>query len=166
MSSILYIDFSNIDINNVFVIKLHSQRCCIVKLILIYDFLIWWIWWDFKLSRIHFEYHYDRPDLVVASKLLIILVNNNNNLVDTFTWSWLSLYIMMYYFSNKKHTFLEYDVSLISTRLTLNLFMKDFYFCMVWRIDSQYLLHRLQRYYCASTCKHIMCLISSSMQIR
>ena len=120
MSPILYTNFLNIDIDIVFVIKSHSRRCSIVKLILIYHFLNWWIWRSFELNRT--EYHFIRHNLVVASKLHIKLVHNNNHLVDTFICSWLSLNIVVgKFFFKKTHIFPEYDVSLISTRRTIDL---------------------------------------------
>ena len=96
-SSVLYTDFSNIDINIVFVIKSHSQRCYMVEPILIYHYRISCIWRDFELSRIHFwiSFYSSWPRNYIASTLFIQLFHNNNNLVDTFICSWLSSYIVV-----------------------------------------------------------------------
>ena len=62
---------------------------------------------------------------------------------------------LVYSFSKKNHTFLEYGVSFISTRHTFDLLHGGLLFLH----GNICLLHWSPGYYCASTCKHIACLI-------
>ena len=61
---------------------------------------------------------------------------------------------LVYSFSKKNHTFLEYGVSFISTRRTFDLLHGGLLFLH----SNICLLHWSPGYYCASTCKHIACL--------
>ena len=62
---------------------------------------------------------------------------------------------LVYSFLKKNHTFLEYGVSFISTKHTFNLLHGGLLFLH----SNICLLHWSPGYYCASTCKHIACLI-------
>ena len=157
-SSVLYTDFSNIDINIVFVIKSHSQRCCMVEPIIIYHYLISCIWQDFELSRIHswISFYSSWPRNYIASKLFIQLVHNNNHLVDTFICSWLSSYIVVYIWCviDLNHTLSRLD----SWRTFISTWFEEVItdICFIDR----------PRYYCASTCKQIAFLRPDFTRIR
>ena len=144
MSSILYVDFSNIDINSVFVIKSDSQKCCIVELILIYHFLMWWIWRGFDFSRTHYwvSFYSSWP------RCCKIIAHSTCSYQQLSCWT---LSLAVYYLCTLWYIFFQWKITHFlnvvchwsqSDKLS-TCFMECFYFCMVWISNHQHFLHQL-----------------------